>query len=483
MTDADAVVVGAGPNGLAAAVTLARAGLRVHVLERDDTIGGGARTKELTLPGFRHDVCSAVHPMALASRFFREFQLGRRIELRHPEAAYGHPLDGGRAAVAYRDLDRTAAGLGRDGPAYRRLMAPLVDRADGVAAFTGSNLLGVPPDPLTAVRFGLRALEQGSPLWNLRFAEDAAPAMLTGVAAHTILPLPGLAPAGAGLALATYAHARGWPIPVGGSQAIVDALADDLRAHGGTITTGVEVADLAQLPRARATVFDVTPKALLAIAGDRMPHAYARALGRFAYGNGVAKVDFALSGPVPWTNPELRSVGTVHVGGTRAEIARAERDVARGRHAASPYVLVAQPSIIDGTRAPEGAQVLWAYTHVPRGSGLDQREAVTAQLERFAPGFRDLILAAAGRTAMQMEQYDPNYVLGDIASGAPTIGQLLRRPVVSTDPWRTPIEGVFLASASTPPGPGVTGLNGWYAARSALRHRFGIRALPNLSLD
>ena len=483
MTEVDAVVVGAGPNGLAAAVTLARSGLAVHVVERGDTIGGGARTSELTLPGFRHDVCSAVHPMALASRFFREFELARRIELRHPPVAYGHPLDDGRAGLAWRDLDRTVDALGRDGPAWRRLMGPLVARADDVAGFTGSNLVGVPAHPVTALRFGLRALEQGSLLWNLRFSEDVAPAMLAGVAAHTILPLPGVAPAGAGLALGTYAHARGWPIPVGGSQAIVDAMAADLVAHGGTITTGVEVADLRELPSARAVLLDVTPRALLRVAGGRMPARYARALQSFRYGNAVAKVDFALSDPVPWRSPELAGAGTVHLGGTRAEIARAERDVARGRHSDAPYVLTAQPSIVDASRAPAGKHVLWAYTHVPLGSNVDQAEALTRQLERFAPGFRDVVLAASSRTAVDIERYDPNYVLGDIAAGAPTIRQLLRRPVLSTDPWSTPMPGVYLASSSTPPGPGVTGLNGWYAALSALRREFGTRTLPFLGVE
>jgi phytoene dehydrogenase-like protein len=482
VTDLDAVVVGAGPNGLAAAVTLARSGLSVQVFERNATIGGGARTSELTLPGFRHDVCSAVHPMALASRFFREFQLARRVELRLPPVSYGHPLDGGRAGLAFLDLERTAESLGRDGPAYRRLMAPLVDRADDVAGFTGSNLLGVPAHPLTAVRFGLRALEQGSPFWNVRFAEDVAPAMLTGVAAHTILPMPGIAPAGAGLALGTYAHARGWPIPVGGSQAIVDALAADLLAHGGRITTDAEITTLSELPPARAVLMDVTPLALLRIAGRSVPEAYARSLRRFGYGNGVAKVDFALSGPVPWTDPGLAGAGTVHVGGTRAQIARAEREVALGRHSTSPYVLASQPSIVDDSRAPAGRHALWAYTHVPRGSTVDQEEAITRQIERFAPGFRDLVLAASSRTAEDVERYDPNYVLGDIASGTPSIAQLLRRPVFSPDPWRTAVPGVYLASSSTPPGPGVTGLNGWYAALSALRHEFGVHALPNLSV-
>jgi phytoene dehydrogenase-like protein len=397
--------------------------------------------------------------------------------------SYGHPLDGGRAGIAYRDLDRTAERLGRDGAAYARLMGPLVRRADEVAAFTGSNLIGIPSHPMTAMRVGLRMLEQGSPLWNARFAEDAAPAMLSGVAAHAIMPLPSLATAGAGLSLGAYAHARGWPIPVGGSQAIVDALAADLVAHGGTITTDAEITDLDELPTARAVLLDVTPRALLRMAGSRVPDRYARSLRRFRYGNGVAKVDFALAGPIPWTNEELRSAGTVHVGGTRADIALAEHEVERGRHSARPYVVASAPSIFDDTRAPAGQHVLWAYTHVPRGSALDQQEAITRQIERFAPGFRDLVLAASSRTALDVERYDPNYVLGDIAAGTPSIRQLLRRPVLSTDPWHTAVPGVYLASSSTPPGPGVTGLNGWYAAISALRHEFGVRALPNLSLE
>lgn len=483
MTSLDAIIVGAGPNGLAAAVTLARAGLAVQVLERNATPGGGARTAELTLPGFHHDVCSAVHPMALASRFFREFQLERRIELRLPPASFGHPLDAGRAGIAYRDLDRTVAGLGRDGAAYGSLLRPLVEHADAVAAFTGSQLLRVPDHPLTAARFGLAALEQGSPLWNARFSEETAPAMLTGVAAHAIRPMPSLSTAGAGLSLTAFAHARGWPMPVGGSQAIIDAMIADLLAHGGELVTDAEVTDLDALPPARAVLLDVTPRALARIAGRRLPARYLGALGRFAYGDAAAKVDFALSGPVPWRHPALKGAGTVHLGGTRAEIARAEREVHRGRHADSPYVLASQPSIVDETRAPEGQQVLWAYTHVPAGSRIDQTEAVTRQIERFAPGFRDVVLASSSMTAIDMQRHNPNYVLGDIAAGAASFGQLVRRPVVSIEPWRTPARGVYLASASTPPGPGVHGLAGWYAALSALRHEFGVRTLPNLSIE
>lgn len=477
----DAVVVGAGPNGLAAAVTLARAGLSVTVLERNETIGGGARTAELTLPGFHHDVCSAVHPMALASGFFRAFGLDRRIELPVPEISYAHPLDGGRAGIAYRDIERTAEALGRDGAAWRALMGPLAERADRVSGFTNDALLKIPTDPAVLVRFGLRVLEQGSPLWNLRFRDDVAPAMFSGVAAHAIRPMPTLSTAAAALALGSYAHARGWPVPIGGSQAIVDAMADDLRAHGGTIETGVEITSLAQLPTARATLFDLTPDALIGLAGDRLPSAYAKALRLFRYGNGVAKVDFALDGPVPWTNPELAQAGTLHVGGTRAEIAAAERDVARGLHSENPYVLVAQPSVADPGRAPEGKHVLWAYTHVPRDSPAHQREAITAQIERFAPGFRDRILAASSMTARDMQAYNPNYIGGDIAAGAASVAQLVSRPVPTSDPWRTPAKGLYLCSSSTPPGPGVHGMAGWHAARSALRHEFGVRSAPDLT--
>ena len=480
MSELDAIVVGAGPNGLAAAVTLARAGLKVRVYERNATIGGGARTAELTLPGFHHDVCSAVHPMALASEFFQRFGLEKRIELVTPEVSYGHPLDDGRAGIAYHDLDRTVEALGRDGRAWRGLMGPLAERADQVAAFTGDQLLQFPKNPITAARFGLRALEQGSPLWNLRFRDDVAPAMLTGIAAHTISPMPGLAPAGAGLALGAYAHARGWPIPVGGSQAIIDALAADLIAHGGEIVVGQEIESLADLPPAKITLLTTSSQALSSIANDVLPTTYKRRLEGFRYGNAVAKVDFALSGPVPWANEELHKAGTLHVGGSRAEVSRGEREVDDGKHPTSPYVLVAQPSSFDPSRAPEGKHVLWAYTHVPRHSERDATEAITAQLERFAPGFRDLILASSSMSAVDMGNYNPNYIGGDIAGGAANIKQLLARPVLAREPWRTPVAGLYLGSSSAVPGPGVHGLAGWRAATSALKHEFGLPS-PDLS--
>jgi phytoene dehydrogenase-like protein len=480
-SDLDAIVVGAGPNGLAAAVTLARAGLSVRVYERADQAGGGAATRELTLPGFAHDVCSAVHPMAFESRFFREFGLRDRVDFITPDLSFAHPLDGGRAGLAYRDLARTRDALGPDGRAYERLMRPLVEHSTAVADFTGSSLLRVPRDPATTLAFGLRALEQGSPLWNRRFRGDVAPALLTGVAAHTILPQPSIAAAGAGLALGAYAHARGWPIPVGGSQAIIDAMVADLRAHGGDVVLDHEVTSLAALPAARVTVLDVTPRALLRLAGETIPARYRRALEGFRYGGGVAKVDFALSGPVPWANPDVHEAGTVHVGGTRGEIADAENAVNRGELPERPYVLVSQPSTFDATRAPSGQHTLWTYTHVPAGSTADRQEAVIGQIERFAPGFRDTILATSSRNAVEVERHNPNYPGGDIAAGAPSLRQIVRRPVLSPDPWRTPIPGVYLASASAAPGPGVHGLVGWFAARSALRHDFGSRAIPDLS--
>ena len=478
----DAVVVGSGPNGLAAAVTLARAGLSVCVFEQSDRPGGGSSTAELTLPGFQHDVCSAVHPLAFESRFFREFELRKRVDFIVPDISFGHPLDQGRAGIAYRDLARTVESLGPDGGAYGRLIGPLAERSHRLAEFTGSSLLRVPTSPLTASRFALATLEQGSPLWNTRFEQDVAPAMLTGTAAHTILPLPGLAAAGAGLALTAYAHALGWPIPVGGSQSIADAMVADIRAHGGRVVLGTRIRSLGDLPPSRAVLMDITPRALLEIAGDRVPAGYARALRRFRYGNAVAKVDFALSQPVPWRHPELRRAGTVHVGGTRAEIARSERAVAQGQLSDSPYVLVSQPSLFDESRAPAGNHTLWAYTHVPAHSRADRQEAVIRQIERFAPGFRDTILATSSRTAIDVQRHNPNYPRGDISAGIPNLTQLIRRPVISRDPWRTPMSGIYLCSASTTPGPGVHGLGGWFAALSALRRDFGIGALPNLSI-
>ncbi|MET4095281.1 NAD(P)/FAD-dependent oxidoreductase [Arthrobacter sp. UYCu712] len=474
----DVAVVGSGPNGLAAAVTLARAGLKVHVYEAAVSAGGGLRTAELMEPGHFHDVCSAVHPMVLASPFFRQFGLARRVRLEVPEISYGTPLDGGRAALAYRSLDRTAAGLGRDGDAFRRLMAPLVDRVEGIADLTLNQLLRVPRDPVAAGLFGLRTLEQGSPLWGARFREDLAPALLTGVAAHAVSPLPALAAAGAGLMLGALAHADGWPVPIGGSAAIADAMVADLEAHGGVVETEARIGSLADLPPVRATLLDIAPAGLLRLAEGRLPGKYRSALEAFRFGNGACKVDFILSGPVPWAAPGLADAGTVHVGGTRAEMAEAENLVAAGRHPERPYVLVSQPSRFDAGRAPAGGHILWSYCHVPAGSTVDMGEAVMAQLERFAPGFRDLVVRYRVTTAAGLAEYNENYVGGDFGAGLMDLRGLLRRPVAGPVPWRTPLRGVYLCSSSTPPGPGVTGMPGFHAARYALKDIFGLPVPP-----
>jgi phytoene dehydrogenase-like protein len=476
----DVAVVGSGPNGLAAAVTLARAGLKVHVYEAAASAGGGVRTSELMEPGHLHDICSAVHPMVLASPFFREFGLSRRIRLEVPEVSYGSPLDGGRAALAYRSLERTAAGLGRDGAAFRKLMAPLVDRVDGITDLTLNQLLRVPRDPVAAGLFGLRTLEQGSRLWGLRFREDLAPALLTGVAAHAVSPLPALAAAGAGLMLGALAHAEGWPVPVGGSAAIAEAMIADLEAHGGVVETEARIDSLAELPPVRATLLDIAPPGLLRLAEGKFPDRYRRALESFRFGNGACKVDFILSGPVPWAAPGLADAGTVHVGGTRAEMAEAENLVAAGRHPERPYVLVSQPSRFDATRAPDGRHILWSYCHVPAGSTVDMGEAVMNQLERFAPGFRDVVIRYKVTTAASLADYNENYVGGDFSAGLMDLRGLVRRPAFGPVPWRTPLRGVYLCSSSTPPGPGVTGMPGFHAAKYALKDIFGL-GVPTLS--
>lgn len=478
-------VVGSGPNGLAAAVTMARAGLSVQVFEAAGSLGGGTRTAELTLPGYRHDVCSAVHPMALASPFFRAFELDRRIELLVPEISYGHPLEGGRAGLAYRSLDRTVEGLGVDGGAWRALMAPLLRRLDGVIDFTQDSLLRLPRDPLAVMAFGMRTLAQGTPAWSLGFKGDAAPAMLTGVAAHAIGRLPSLATTGAGLLLGVLAHAQGWPVPKGGTQSIADAMAADLEVHGGRIELSRRIGSVAGLRSetgAKAIICDTTPRSLAAMAGPELPQRYMRQLESFKYGAGVFKVDFALSGPVPWTVPELGQAPTLHLGGSREAIAFAENEVLAGRHPEHPYVLAVQPSVLDDSRAPQGGHTFWAYTHVPSGSTRDRTETIIAAVEKHAPGFRDLILASSAQTARDVGNYNANYIGGDISSGAVTLLQLLKRPVMSRDPWRTPSPGLYLGSASTPPGPAVHGMGGWLAARSALKNTFGLPA-PHLGLD
>ncbi|WP_227582832.1 phytoene desaturase family protein [Cellulomonas wangsupingiae] len=481
----DVVVVGSGPNGLAAAVAMARAGLSVTVLEARPTIGGGARTLDLGLAdGLVHDVCSAVHPMAWASPFFRAFGLGRRVELLVPEVSYAQPLPDGRAGLAWHDLDRTVDGLGEDGPAWRSLVGALSrSTAGAVGAALGDKRsipAGLVPGGLVgAARFGLGVLEQGTPAWGVRFRGDVAPALLTGVAAHAITPLPSPAAAGTALLLASLAHAgQGWPIPRGGSGAIVGALVEDLLAHGGTVVTDHPVRSRRDLPDARCVLFDTTPRTLVDVLGDELPARRRAALERYRHGDAAAKVDFVLSGPVPWAHPDVARAGTVHVGGTRAEMAHAEAEVHAGRHADLPVCLVSDPTVVDATRAHGGLRPLWTYAHVPAGSDVDVTEAVVRHVERYAPGFRDVIVASRCVPAAQMSDHNANYVGGDISAGAVNLRQMFARPTAALDPYASGADGVYLCSAATPPGPGVHGLGGWYAATRALRREFGIRVGP-----
>lgn len=477
-----ATIVGSGPNGLTAAVALARAGYQVRVLEASSTIGGGVRTAELTLPGFRHDVGSAVHPAALSSPFFRAFGLRDRIEWITPEVSYAHPLDGGRAAIAWYDIERTARGLGRDERAWLAVLRPLSSHLSGVVDFTGSQLLRLPRHPITTMRYGLRALQLGSPIGPRTFATEEADALLTGVLAHANTPLPSLGAAASGLFLAAHAHTGdGWAYPRGGAQNIADALVADLRAHGGEVSTDAHITSLRDLdwgdPLAGdLLLLDTSPR--LVLTHPDIPARYARAIRRYRYGAAAAKVDFALDGPIPWTHADVARSPTVHLGGTRAEVEASENAVARGTVTDRPYVLAVQPSVLDPTRAPAGKAVLWAYMHVPTDSPLDPTESVTRQVERFAPGFRDRILASHAMTAAERMAFNPSDIGGDILGGAFSLIQAVRRPIISTTPWRTPMRGVYLASAATPPGPGVTGMAGWYAARQALRDSAGLRLEP-----
>jgi phytoene dehydrogenase-like protein len=472
-SDYDAIVVGSGPNGLAAAIRLAQAGHSVLVLEARETVGGGTRSAELTLPGFVHDVCSAIHPLGASSPFFSRLPLAEfGLEWIQPAAPLAHPFDDGTAIVLERSIETTAQTLEPDAVAYRKLLTPLV-RAWPKLILDVLGPLKIPPrHPWMLANFGLRAIRSTKSLMVALFQGERAPALFGGITAHAMLPLEQPPTASFGLILAAAGHAAGWPVARGGSQKIADALARYLQSLGGEITTGVHVDSIEDLPPARAILCDVTPRQLLDMAGPRLPARYRRQLERFRYGPGVFKIDWALDDPIPWKAEACKRSGTVHLGGTLSEIAASERTVWRGRIAERPFVLLAQQSLFDPARAPEGKHTAWAYCHVPHGSTIDMAERIEAQIERFAPGFRDCVLARSTRSALELEQYNPNCIGGDINGGVQDLRQLFARPALRPVPYSTPLKGLYLCSSSTPPGGAVHGMCGYHAARAVLRDMF-----------
>jgi phytoene dehydrogenase-like protein len=465
----DAVVVGSGPNGLAAAIELARSGRSVLVREGAPEIGGGMRSAELTLPGFLHDVCAGVHPLGAASPFFSSLPLAEHgLEWVMPPACLAHPFDDGRVAMLERSVEATGRTLGADAARYASLVQPFVAGWDSLIRYVLAPL-HLPRRPILMARFGLHALRSSEGHVRSVFDGELARAMLAGISAHAAVPLGGAATASFGLVLALAGHAVGWPVARDGTRRLAGALASYLRSLGGTIETGAPVRSLSELPASRVVLLDLTPRQVLRIAGDRLPPRYRRALERFRYGPGVFKVDWALSEPIPWRSPECARAGTVHLGGRLDEIAAAEEAPWRGEIAERPFVLLSQPSLFDPTRAPAGRHTAWGYCHVPHGSDVDVLGRIESQVERFAPGFRDTILARRVLTPADLERHDENLVGGDIAGGAMTIGQIFTRPVVRRVPYSTPVPGLYLCSASTPPGGAVHGMCGVHAARAAMK--------------
>ncbi len=474
--EVDAIIIGSGPNGLAAAITLARAGIRVAVMEGRATPGGGMRSSgDLTLPGFVHDICSAVHPLAVSSPFFTDIPLSEfGLRWAYPDAVVAHPLDGGRAGVQWKDRAATQAGLGEDGDGWQAVVGLAARRAEALF----SDLLGplplTPNHPLLLARFGVKALAPAA--WTAAhfFSTDEGRGLFAGHAAHSILPLERVGTSAVGIMLAASGHHAGWPVARGGSGAIASAMVGYLEALGGAVHCGTTVDDLAALPAADAYLFDTSPLMMTRICGARLPARYVRRVKRFRYGPAVFKLDLALDGPVPWTNADCRKAATVHVGGTLDEVRASERACWEGRACERPFVLVAQAGVCDPSRAPEGRQALWAYCHVPRGWKGDATEAILAQIERFAPGFRDRILAVHKMAPADLEAHNPNYLGGDIVGGVQDLAQQFARPVARLDPYSTPANDIFICSSSTPPGAGVHGMCGYHAAKSVLRKVFGI---------
>lgn len=468
----DAVVVGSGPNGLAAAITLQQEGVQVLLLEAKPTIGGGMRTAELTLPGFYHDVCSAVHPMGAASPFLRGLPLHEfGLEYIHPEVLAAHPFDDGTAAALYPSLGATADGLGADSGVYRQLFEPLVKNWPRIDSHILGPMLKMPESPLALATFGLKSLQSGKQIAS-RFLTREAKGLWAGVVAHSMIPLESLTSSAIALVLTIAGHRGGWPVPKGGSQSIANAMGAYFQSLGGTIQTGVTVKTLSDLPDVKAILFDTSPRQLLEICGDKLSPLYRWQLQRHRYGMGIFKVDWALSEPVPFRAEQARRAGTVHLGGTFHEIAESERRVWKGGHPERPFVLFAQQSLFDASRAPVNQHTGWAYCHVPNGSANDMTEVITRQVERFAPGFRDTIRATHTFSTTEMERYNANYIGGDINGGVVNIAQLFNRPALRFSPYRTSAKGVYICSASTPPGGGVHGMCGYHAAKRALTDIF-----------
>ncbi len=467
--DLDAVVIGAGPNGLAAAIELARSGASVVVLEAADEPGGGTRSAALTLPGFVHDVCSAVHPMGVLSPFFRRLPLEQHgLVWVRPAASVAHPMPDGDAVMLHRSLERTQSRLGRDARAWARLVGPFLESPHELLSDAMAPLR-IPDHPLLMLRFALRGAFSANRLARLAFRDAPARALFAGCAGHAILPLGKPLTAALGLLFAVTGHVDHWPVARGGSQSIARALASYLGSLGGRVETGRRIERLADLPPSRVVLFDTSPEQLSRIAGDALPAGYRRRLARYRYGPGVFKLDWALDGPIPWRDPACLEASTVHVGGTLEEICASERDMYRGRHSDRPYLIVCQQSQFDGSRAPEGRQTGYAYCHVPHGSTVDMTDTIERQIERFAPGFRDRILARHKMDTAWLERHNPNYKGGAITGGVADALQLFNRPVTRLDPYATPNPRLFLCSAATPPGGGVHGQCGYWAARSALR--------------
>jgi len=468
----DAIVVGSGPNGLAASITIAQTGRTVLLIEQKETIGGGARTAELTLPGFLHDICSAIHPMAAGSPFFLTLDLAKHgLEWVYPPASVAHPLDDGTAVLLERSVEATAENLGIDAAAYRKLMWPLVSDWDKLA----SDLLGplrLPHHPLALLRFGKCAMRSVQGLAESSFRGKRAKALFAGLGAHSILPLEQSSSAAVGLVLGILGHIVGWPVAKGGSQKIADALAEYLLSQGGEIVSGLRVESLDDLPQTRVVLMDLTPRQVLRVAGNSLPSRYRQILEDHPYGPGVFKMDWALDGPIPWKATECARAATVHVGGTLEEIAASESAVWKGKHPERPFVLLAQQSLFDLTRAPKGKHTAWGYCHVPNGSKFDMTERIEAQIELFAPGFRDRVLARKVMSPTELEDYNPNYSGGDIAGGVQSFWRIFARPALRRKEYSTPVKGLYVCSSSTPPGAGVHGMCGYHAARRALQEMF-----------